>query len=78
MRVRTGGCTGNYLDLPMSRIVSKSHAYYPSDALHILKTNQEVDNHNVDHLKRLLTPVFYIREIDKKRDFHTGLIDVAI
>ena len=78
MRVRTATCTQEDVELLKTRVVSKSDNGYPSDALHVFKTNKEVDEHNAEHLKQIQTPVFHIKSVDVKKDVRTGLIDVAI
>ena len=46
MRLRTASCTEDDIQLLLSRVVSKSDENYPSDALHVFKTNKDVDTHN--------------------------------
>lgn len=78
MRVRTATCTKDDITLLKSRVVSKADPSYPKEALHVFKTNKEVDDHNSDHLKLVPSRVFNIQAIDKKKDVQTGLIDVVI
>lgn len=78
MRVRTATCTEEDMALLRSRQVCKTDVGYPADALHVFKTNAQVDDHNMDHLLKLPSQVFHIQAIDKKKDVHTGLVDVVI
>lgn len=78
MRVRTATCTQDDITLLKTRVVAKTDTAYPANALHVFKTNKEVDQHNEEHLKKLPNPVFDIKAIDKEKDVQTGLIDVVI
>uniref|UniRef100_A0A672Z295 ATP-dependent DNA helicase n=1 Tax=Sphaeramia orbicularis TaxID=375764 RepID=A0A672Z295_9TELE len=78
MRVRTATCTQGDITLLKTRVVKKSDNSYPANALHVFKTNKEVDQHNAEHLKKLPNPVFDIKAVDQKKDVQTGLIDVVI
>ena len=78
MRVRTAQCNRDDLATLQSRIISRADNEYPYEALHVFKTKNEVDNHNRNCLLKLKSPVFVIKAIDKKKDVHTGLIDVII
>ncbi|KAJ8333994.1 hypothetical protein SKAU_G00413130 [Synaphobranchus kaupii] len=78
MRVRTASCTESDVALLQSRVVSKSNPSYPAKALHVFTTNKEVDKHNENHLKILTSQVFEIKAVDRKKDVHTGLIDLSI
>ena len=78
MRVRTANCSQDDISLLKSRVISKQDVNYPSQALHVFKTNKEVDLHNTEHLGKLTTQVFDIKAIDQKKDVHTGIIDVNI
>ncbi|CAJ1087262.1 hypothetical protein Bbelb_361660 [Xyrichtys novacula] len=53
-------------------------ANYPNQALHVFKTNKEVDDRNNEHLRKLPTQVFDIKAIDQKKDVQTGIIDINI
>lgn len=64
MRVRTANCSQEDIALLKSRVVSKSDASYPTEALHVFKTNKDVDEHNEEHLKKLPTQVFKLANID--------------
>ena len=55
MRVRKASCTQKDISLLRSRIVKKSDNNYPTEALHVFKTNMEVDAHNAEHLQKLST-----------------------
>lgn len=50
MRVRTASCTAEDITVLKSRVVLKTDADYPAQALHVFKTNKEVDDHNSEHL----------------------------
>jgi len=78
MRVRKAPCTAADINTLKSREITKDSPLYPKDALHVFKTNKEVDEHNFSHIRKLPTPVFDIKAIDKKKDVQTGLIDVVI
>lgn len=69
MRVRTAECTQDDRTLLKSRVISKKENKYPSEVLHVFKTNKEVDEHNSEHLKKLPTQVFHIKAIDKKKRY---------
>ena len=77
-RVRTATCTAEDIKLLKTRVISKSDPSYPSNALHVFKTNKEVDQHNTEHLTTIETRVFDVHAIDQKKDVQTGLVDVAI
>ncbi|KAM9332830.1 ATP-dependent DNA helicase PIF1-like [Pholidichthys leucotaenia] len=78
MRVRTATCTQDDINLLKTRVVTKTDSSYPANALHVFKTNKEVDQHNAEHLKKLPNTVFDIKAVDQKKDVQTGLIDVII
>lgn len=78
MRVRTASCTPEDVTLLKTRVVSKTDVNYPTEALHVFKTNKEVDSHNIEHLSKLPTEVFDIKAIDQKKDVQTGIVDVTI
>ena len=78
MRVRTASCTEEDITLLKSREVSVTDPQYPQHALHVFKTNREVDDYNVKKLGQLSSQVYTIRAIDKKKDVQTGLLDVEI
>ncbi|XP_078603870.1 uncharacterized protein LOC144877700 [Branchiostoma floridae x Branchiostoma japonicum] len=76
-RVRTGDCTEEDMDLLRTRVIDKDDADYPVDALHIFKTNQDVDDHNEAQLARSTTDIFHIKAIDRRKDVQTGLVNIA-
>ncbi|KAM9365022.1 ATP-dependent DNA helicase PIF1-like [Pholidichthys leucotaenia] len=78
MRVRTATCTQDDINLLKTRVVTKTDSSYPANALHVFKTNKEVDQHNAEHLKKLPNTVFDIKAVDQKKDVQTGLKDVII
>ena len=78
MRIRTGTHTPADLVILQSRVVSRSDPEYPADAMHVFRTNQQVDSHNKNRLAQLNTHVFKIKAIDKKKDVKTGMVDVQI
>ena len=67
MRVRTANCSHDDINVLKSRVISKSDALYPGEALHVFKTNQEVDEHNADHLKKLPSQVFEITPLIRRK-----------
>ncbi|XP_078621306.1 uncharacterized protein LOC144887780 [Branchiostoma floridae x Branchiostoma japonicum] len=77
LRMRTAECTEDDITVLKSRIISKTDPHYPSEVLHVFKTNREVDDHNKDHLQKLSTQHFHIQAIDTKKDIYTGLVDVG-
>ncbi|XP_078660053.1 uncharacterized protein LOC144904785 [Branchiostoma floridae x Branchiostoma belcheri] len=76
MRVRTASCTEDDIHLLTSRVISRTDPSYPSEALHVFKTNREVDEHNAKHLTTLSSKVFDIKAIDSKKDLLTGFTNV--
>ncbi|XP_078692147.1 uncharacterized protein LOC144922342 [Branchiostoma floridae x Branchiostoma belcheri] len=78
MRVRTASCTEDDIHLLKSRVISRTDPSYPSKALHVFKTNREVDEHNAKHLTTLSSKVFDIKAIDSKKDLLTGFTNVAM
>ncbi|XP_078670863.1 uncharacterized protein LOC144910993 [Branchiostoma floridae x Branchiostoma belcheri] len=78
MRVRTASCTEDDIHLLKSRVISRTDPSYPSEALHVFKTNREVDEHNAKHLTTLSSKVFDIKAIDSKKDLLTGFTNVAM
>ncbi|KAI8500028.1 hypothetical protein Bbelb_223450 [Branchiostoma belcheri] len=76
MRVRTASCTEDDIHLLKSRVISRTDPSYPSEALHVFKTNREVDEHNAKHLTTLSSKVFDIKAIDSKKDLLTGFTNV--
>ncbi|XP_078578075.1 uncharacterized protein LOC144862999 isoform X1 [Branchiostoma floridae x Branchiostoma japonicum] len=78
LRMRTAKCTEGDIAVLKSRIISKTDPNYPSEVLHVFKTNKEVDDHNKEHLKKLSTQHFHIQAIDTKKDIYTGLVDVGL
>ena len=77
MRVRTASCTQDDITLLKSRIVKKTDTNYPTQALHVFTTNNDVDTYNAEHLQKLPTQVFDIKANDSKKDVQTNLIDVV-
>ncbi|KAI8512099.1 hypothetical protein Bbelb_111990 [Branchiostoma belcheri] len=77
-RVRTASCTEEDINLLKSRVITRTDPSYPSEALHVFKTNKEVDKHNAKHLTTLSSKVFDIKAIDSKKDLLTGLTNVAM
>ena len=57
MRVRTASCTEADISVLKSREVAVSDPRYPKQALHVFKTNKEVDEYNVKKLDQLSTQV---------------------
>ncbi|XP_078691416.1 uncharacterized protein LOC144921886 isoform X1 [Branchiostoma floridae x Branchiostoma belcheri] len=76
-RVRTGDCTTQDMDLLRTRVIHKDDTNYPVNALHIFKTNKDVDEHNEQQLLTLGAQVYNIRAIDRKKDLGTGLVDIV-
>ncbi|TNN34255.1 hypothetical protein EYF80_055583 [Liparis tanakae] len=58
-------CTEDDIKLLKTRVVTSSDNTYPADALHVLKTNKEVDNHNLSHIKKSQSHIHEIKAIDK-------------
>ena len=78
MNVRIANYFEEDIALLKSRQVSKSNVTYPTESLHVFKTNKDVDEHNSGCLQKLTTPVFHVQAIHKRKDVNTGLIDVVI
>ncbi|KAI8483360.1 hypothetical protein Bbelb_389640 [Branchiostoma belcheri] len=76
-RVRTGDFTTQDMDLLRTRVIHKDDTNYPVNALHIFKTNKDVDEHNEQQLLTLGAQVYNIRAIDRKKDLGTGLVDIV-
>lgn len=76
--VRMAICSEDDIALLKSGDISKSDIPYPTESLHVFKTNKDLDEHNSSHLQKRTTRVFHIKAIDKKKDVYTGLIDVVI
>ncbi len=73
-RVRTASCTKDDIATLKSREILPTHPNYPTQALHVFKTNAQVDAHNDKHLQRLHhegKPVVHIEAKDSKRDKQT-------
>ena len=75
-RVRTAECTEDDLSLLQSREVTTNSEDYPSQALHVFKTNEDVDYHNMKQITLLGTHVETIKAIDFKKDVNTGQMNV--
>lgn len=78
MRVRTATCTEDDITLLESRVIDKTDSSYPSDTLHVFKTNADVDTHNSEHLKQLPTQNFNVKAVDMEKDVQTGIVNVVI
>ncbi|XP_078619175.1 uncharacterized protein LOC144886422 [Branchiostoma floridae x Branchiostoma japonicum] len=78
MRVRDATCTEEDINVLKSRVICKTDPSYPSEALHVFRTNKEVDEHNMSHLNKLSNMVFHIKAIDSKKDILTNTTTVAI
>ena len=78
LRVRKAECTEEDIALLQSREVSTTSEDYPSQAVHVFKTNHDVDHHNMNQLYKLDIPVEKIKAIDQKKDIHTGLVNITI
>ena len=76
MRIRTATCTQEDIALLQSRVVNKADARYPAYALHVFKTNKEVDTFNAEKLGQLATQVFQIKAVDGMKDVQIELINV--
>ncbi len=73
-RVRTASCTAEDIATLKSREILPSDPNYPAQALHVFKTNAEVDVHNEQHLMQLQNdglPIVHIEAKDSKRDKQT-------
>ncbi|XP_078618327.1 uncharacterized protein LOC144885957 [Branchiostoma floridae x Branchiostoma japonicum] len=66
MRVRDATCTEEDIDVLKSRVICKTDPSYPSEALHVFRTNKEVDEHNMSHLNKLSNMVFHIKAIQER------------
>ena len=71
-RVRLGPahCTESDIQVLKSRETTSDCSDYPEDALHVFSSNADVDNHNINMLRKLTSP---IREI-KAKDTVKGII----
>jgi len=78
MRARTASCTDDDIKLLKTRVVTSSDPTYPADALHVLKTNTDVDSHNLSHIRTSRSRIYEIKAIDKRKDVHTGQLDVVM
>lgn len=79
MKVRMANCSEDDIELLKSRVVSKSDVSYPTESLHVFKTNKDADEHNSNHLKNLQLEYFISRPLIRKRmSTKDGLIDVVI
>ena len=58
MRVRTAKCTDSDIALLKSREITTTDPTYPEMALHVFKTNKEVDHHNLAHIRNLPSQVY--------------------
>ncbi|KAI8500856.1 hypothetical protein Bbelb_216740 [Branchiostoma belcheri] len=52
-RIRTGNVTKDDITVLDARVITKEDKCYPKDALHVFKTNKEVDEHNSLHIQTL-------------------------
>ncbi|TNN22918.1 ATP-dependent DNA helicase PIF1 [Liparis tanakae] len=78
MRARRATCTEDDIKLLKTRVVTSSDNTYPADALHVFKTNKEVDNNNLSHIKKSQSHIHEIKAIDKRKDIHTGQLTVVM
>ncbi|TNN49058.1 ATP-dependent DNA helicase PIF1 [Liparis tanakae] len=76
MRARRATCTEDDIKLLKTQVVTSSDNTYPADALHVFKTNKEVDDHNLSHIKK--SHIHEIKAIDKRKDVHTGQLTVVM
>ncbi|TNN44144.1 hypothetical protein EYF80_045663 [Liparis tanakae] len=78
MRARRATCTEDDIKLLKTGVVTSSDNTYPADALHVFKTNKEVDNHNLSHIKKSQSHIHEIKAIDKRKDVHTGQLTLVM
>ena len=74
--VRTASCTEEDLLLLKSRTVDPKDPNYPRQALHVYKSNAEVDQHNLFRLSEL-TDIHRIKALDYRRDKQTGQLNLT-
>ncbi|TNN30313.1 hypothetical protein EYF80_059535 [Liparis tanakae] len=65
MRARRATCTEDDIKLLKTRVVTLSDNTYHADDLHVLKTNKEVDNHNLSQINKSQSHIHEIKAIDK-------------
>ena len=65
-RVRLGPayCTESDIQVLQSRETASDCSDYPEDALHVFSSNADVDNHNINMLRKLDTPIHEIKAKD--------------